>query len=306
MASKVPNGLGTVVKPPGYSVGIKLGYCSVTTIRTTSNTTSTPGAKRRSAPVAADTTPRNSRLKLQKGLDTPKFVRLIVASPRVGAVEAGAQQPQEERERLQSRRSACAGARRLPKTTIHEGSDGDGRRLVKHAGKREGFLEGLLPIGDQSAERRPPWLSSFGIMRISDTEDLTERVSCCAASERLIEVRKGRTVMRERSLRPRCLHASLSSAICLAVAAAAVESVTDVRAWARLDDTGIARSSDTARRPRSSAGEATSTSEGTTCLLLLMPVISGTIALLLPSVDWRSWLRKRLLVSRSCACCARR
>ena len=33
MASKVPNDLDTVAKPPGCSVGTKLGYCSLTAIR---------------------------------------------------------------------------------------------------------------------------------------------------------------------------------------------------------------------------------------------------------------------------------
>ena len=47
----------------------------------------------------------------------------------------------------------------------------------------------------------------------------------------------------------------------------------------------MARSSDMVRRPRSAAEEATLVSEGTTCLLLVMPVISGTGALLLPSAE---------------------
>ena len=54
--------------------------------------------------------------------------------------------------------------------------------------------------------------------------------------------------------------------------------------WARLDDAGMARSSGMVRRPRSAAEEATSVGEGTACLLLLMPVISGTRFFLLPSM----------------------
>ena len=46
----------------------------------------------------------------------------------------------------------------------------------------------------------------------------------------------------------------------------------------------MVRSSDLVRRPRRSAEEATSVSEGPTCLLLVMPVTSATGALLLPSV----------------------
>ena len=90
--------------------------------------------------------------------------------------------------------------------------------------------------------------------------------------------------MHATSWRPRCLYARLPSAVCFIAAAAAAESIADVRAWARLDDTGMARSTDMVRRPRSAAGEATSVSEGSTCLFFLMPVISGTETLLLPSV----------------------
>ena len=57
-------------------------------------------------------------------------------------------QPQEERERLRSRGSACEGARHLPKQIIHEGSEGGGRGLVRRDGMREGFLGEVLPPGD--------------------------------------------------------------------------------------------------------------------------------------------------------------
>ena len=67
MAFKVSSGLDTVAKTPRYSVGIKLGYCSFFVIRTTSKPTSKPGAKTRSVPVAADTTPRNAHLNRKKG-----------------------------------------------------------------------------------------------------------------------------------------------------------------------------------------------------------------------------------------------
>ena len=56
MASKVPKDLRPVVITPGYSVGLKLGYCTINVIRTTFKTISAPEAKTRSAPVAADTT----------------------------------------------------------------------------------------------------------------------------------------------------------------------------------------------------------------------------------------------------------
>ena len=66
--------------------------------------------------------------------------------------------------------------------------------------------------------------------------------------------------------------------------AAATESIAAVRAWAGLDDTGMAQSSDMVSRPRSAADEATSGSEGTTCLLELV-VTSETELSPLPSVE---------------------
>ena len=68
-------GFGSVAIEPGYNVGITMGNCSFTAIRTTSNTTSTPGARVRSLPVTADTSTRNSGLKSQKGVPvhTPKL-----------------------------------------------------------------------------------------------------------------------------------------------------------------------------------------------------------------------------------------
>ena len=69
----------------------------------------------------------------------------------------------------------------------------------------------------------------------------------------------------------------------------------------------MARSSDMVRLPKRSTEETTSDSEGTACLLWLMPVISGTVALCCRSWGgWRSCLDTRLPVSDSCACCARR
>ena len=55
MASDEAYGFGSVAIEPGYNVGIKVGSYSFTAIRTTSNTTSTPGARTRSLPVTADT-----------------------------------------------------------------------------------------------------------------------------------------------------------------------------------------------------------------------------------------------------------
>ena len=118
MASKVPDGLDTVAKTFGYSVSIKLGYCSLSAIRTTSkknlhlsrcqNTQSTCRCRHHPSKFPAKTA---------KGgpVRHAKFIQLSVASPRVGAVEVVAQQPQEEGECLRSRGSASEGARHLPK-----------------------------------------------------------------------------------------------------------------------------------------------------------------------------------------------
>ena len=121
-------------------------------------------------------------------------MQLGVAGPRLGAVEVVAQQPQEERDRFRPRRSGCEGARHLPKTIIQQAREGGGRGLVRCDGAREGFLEKVYSQpGIQSVELMPSWLTSLQIMRISDVEALTERVSCSSAPEGLIEEGKGRT-----------------------------------------------------------------------------------------------------------------
>ena len=107
-------------------------------------------------------------------------------------------------------------------------------------------------------------------------------MSCCAASKGLIEEGKGRTEMREMIFSPRCFHGRWSPARCFFAAAA--ESIAVVRAWARLDDTGMVWSSDMVKRPRSAAEEAHSASEGTPCLFEL-PVTSGTGLSPLPAVE---------------------
>ena len=74
MASKVPKRLSSVAITIGHTVGISLGYCSLTAIQTSSKAISAPGAKTRSVPVSADTTTRTLGPKSQKGgpLGTPK------------------------------------------------------------------------------------------------------------------------------------------------------------------------------------------------------------------------------------------
>ena len=63
IASNEAYGFESVDIEPGYNVGIKVGNCSFTVIRTTSITMSTPGARTRSLLVTADTSTRNVRLK---------------------------------------------------------------------------------------------------------------------------------------------------------------------------------------------------------------------------------------------------
>ena len=84
-----------------------------------------------------------------------------------------------------------------------------------------------------------------------------------------------------------------------------MKSLADVPAWARLDDTGMARSSDMVRWPRNAVEEATPSRQGTICLLLLMPVVWGRICCR-PWRGWGSWFEKCSPVSGSRACCARR
>ena len=79
MLTKEACGFGSVAIKPGYKVGIYNGNHSFTAILTTSNTTSTPGARVRSLPATADTNTRNSRLKSQKGIpvNTQKLWSLV-------------------------------------------------------------------------------------------------------------------------------------------------------------------------------------------------------------------------------------
>ena len=104
--------------------------------------------------------------------------------------------------------------------------------LSTRDGTRERLLEGVLPTGDPVSRTKPSWLASLHIMRIPDAEALTERLSCCAVSEVLIEEGKRRTEMRAMSLGLRCLRARLTSVVCLfaAATAAAAESLADARA----------------------------------------------------------------------------
>ena len=69
----------------------------------------------------------------------------------------------------------------------------------------------------------------------------------------------------------------------------------------------MARSSDMVRRPRSAAEKATSVSKGTTCLLQVMPVTSGTGgALRLPSVEELKELAREASPRERYVCWARR
>ena len=155
MASKVPKGLGSVAITPGYNVGIKLGYCSSTAIRTTFTTISAPGTKPRSAPAAVDTTTRNTRPNSQKrvSLATPK-VSKSDNPPLTPCGQGTARSPEEESERLRSRGSILEVSRHLPQNFVHRGSKEGGRRFAKHDGTLERSPGGGTPI------RALTWLSA--------------------------------------------------------------------------------------------------------------------------------------------------
>ena len=72
------------------------------------------------------------------------------------------------------------------------------------------FWRGYFQPRVQFVELRPSWLSPLPIMMLSDAEALTERVSCCAASELLIEKGKGRIEIRAMPLRPKCSYSRLN------------------------------------------------------------------------------------------------
>ena len=63
--------------------------------------------------------------------------------------------------------------------------------------------------------------------------------------------------------------------MCFSSAAAVAASIAADRVWETFEDTGLALSLAMVRRPRSSAEDATSTREGTTCLLPRTTVTSG-------------------------------
>ena len=79
IASNKAYGRGSVAFEPGYNAGRRAGNGSFAATRTTSNTTSVPGDKTRSLPVAVGISTRNSRLKSAKGmpLHTPYVCNLV-------------------------------------------------------------------------------------------------------------------------------------------------------------------------------------------------------------------------------------
>ena len=83
IASNEAYRLRFVAFEPGDNVGIRVGNCSFTAIRTISNTTSDPGTKTGSLSVTADTSTRNSRLKFPKGvsLTAPNVCNLAYPAP---------------------------------------------------------------------------------------------------------------------------------------------------------------------------------------------------------------------------------
>ena len=112
-------------------------------------------------------------------------------------------------------------------------------------------------------------------LRILDKQDFIVRMNCCAASDWFTEEEKGRVETRSIPFRGVVEYRRCTEDMHFSSAAAVAASIAAERAWATFEDAGFARSLATARRPRSSAEDATSTREGTTCLLPRTTVTSG-------------------------------
>ena len=129
----------------------------------------------------------------------------------------------------------------------------------------ERFMEWEVPTWYHVGDLRPSVQRSSLRMRISDVTALTDRVRCCAPAVLSIQSGKGRAEMRATSFRPIVTYARRTDASCLASAAASAVAIAEVRARAKVEDTGLARSSVTDSLLRRSAEDATSTKEGFTC-----------------------------------------
>ena len=174
---------------------VNVGNCSFTAIRTTSNTTSTPGARTRSLPVTADTSTRNSRLKSQKDVpvQTPKLCNFVYPSPvstrwkwvvkrrsrRVKASDPVAPPV--------SARDTCAKKPSIRVVVLAVvGLSG----VIAHV---NAFLRGRSQPGTHVGDRMPSVQRSSQRMRVSGMADFIERLSCCAPSALFRDARNGRT-----------------------------------------------------------------------------------------------------------------
>ena len=166
-------------------------------------------------------------------------------------------------------------SRHLPKHSTYKGSKGGGRRLVRRDHTLEISGGGTPTRGPTWRSASSPRLRSSHSMTIPDRQDLVVRMRCCAAFDWFTE-EKGRVEMRSICLRGVVTYSLFAEEVCFASAAAAAASFAEVQAWATYQGTGFARSSAMVRRPRSSAEDAISTREGTTCLFALTAVTSGS------------------------------
>ena len=128
--------------------------------------------------------------------------------------------------------------------------------------------------GTHVGDFRPSVQRSSLRMSISDMAALTDRVSCWAPAALFIEAGKGRVAMRATYFRPRVCYARRTEGSCLASAAASVVATAAVRAWAKVEDTGLAPSPVTESLLSRSAEDATSTKEGVTFLCPVTTVTS--------------------------------
>ena len=122
------------------------------------------------------------------------------------------------------------------------------------------------PPGTHVGDRRPSVQRSSLRMTISHMAALTDRVSCCAPAALFTDAGKGRVKMRATSCRTSVTYARRTDPSCLAPEAVSAVAIADARAWAKVKDTGLARSPVTDSLLSRSAENATSTKEGVTCL----------------------------------------
>ena len=100
-----------------------------------------------------------------------------------------------------------------PTKLIHQGSEGGGRGLVRRDITCEGFLEGVLSTGDPIG-RSEAIMAAIDVLNESFRRGGLDRTSELLCGVGKVDRRgKERTEMQKMSLSPRCLYASLTSAV---------------------------------------------------------------------------------------------